>query len=231
MAETQKAPSRVLITPTFRMSFPNLARPKAYQNKGEPVYSLEMLFDPGDLEKFKMWDDGAGKFVDVDVKRLAAQLAKEYWPDMNVKDAVAHGGLAWPFKSGDKRIADRQAAGKKAGDHYAAKVIINAKSSQDYPPSLYYVEGKERKQIARGTDAGDKRAAQLFYGGAYAFAELTLKPTAVQGKFLTFYVQSVRFVKDGERFGGQSMMDRFEGVHGGTADHDPTAGMDDDIPF
>lgn len=230
MANTN--PSRTVLSSTFRMSFPNLLEPKQYQGKGDHFFSMEMIFEPEALEKFKLWDDDSGTFTEVDIKRVLVELAKEKWPDLNVKEAVASGGLHWPIKNGDKHADKREANGKKGNDHYRGMSIINCKSSADYPPNLYYMDGKTRKQVDRVTSGGKQVATQKFYGGAYCFAELNVVAQETpQGKYLSFYVNAVRFVKDGERLGGTSMMDRFDGIQGGAADYDPTDGLDDEIPF
>lgn len=230
-------PSRTVLSSTFILSFPNLLTPKQYQGKGDPFFSMEMIFDTPDLEKFRLWNDESGTFEEIDIKRLLVELAKEKWPDINVKEAVVHGGLFWPVKNGDKHADGREAKGKKNNDHYRGMSIINAKSSADYPPRLYYMDGKLRRQVDRVTDAGKQVVSQKFYGGAKCFAELNVVAQETpQGKYLSFYVNAVRFVKDGERLGGMSAMDRFDGIHGGESDYDPTDGMsdeidDDEIPF
>ena len=59
--------------------------------------------------------------------------------------------------------------------------------------------------------------------------------TTGDNKYVTFYVNSVVFKKDGERLGGGSHMERLLGVKGGETTYDPTEGMksnlDDEIPF
>ncbi len=237
------AASRILITPTFRMSYPNLLKARAFgkksdQDSGDPRYSVEQIYDAESLTKFQIFDEKVQKFVDVDVRRVAAAIAKEEWPDLSVKDAVAAGVLGWPIKDGDQHAAKREIEGKKNSEQYLGKKIMYAKANVDYPPRLYYMKDGKREQIVRGTTAGDQLATQLFYGGAYAFAEITVKAVlSGSNKFVTCYLNSIRFVKDGDRFGGGSMMDRFDGIDGGTADIDPTGGVetgadaDDDIPF
>jgi hypothetical protein len=224
--------SRILITPEFRMSYPNLITPKQFQNKGEPTYSMEMIFEPEDLGRFKLLDDPSGKFVDVDVQQMCLAVIKGKWGEIDVKSEFAR---SWPVKSGDTLAENRKSKGKKALDAYLGKKVIRCKASANYPPRLYFQEDGERKEIVRGSDTSTTKGKQLFVGGFYAFAELTVKALdTAQGKFVTFYVNSVKLTREGERFGGPSMMDRFDqsGVSGGQTAHDPTAGMtDDDIPF
>jgi hypothetical protein len=63
------------------------------------------------------------------------------------------------------------------------------------------------------------------------FAELSIVAGDTPNKYVTCYINSVRFHKDGARLGGTSIMDRFEGVAGGAADHNPKSEDDDEIPF
>lgn len=234
--------SRVLLTPVFRMSFPNLWEPRPFMKngkpRGEPNYNLQMMFEPADLLKFKLYDESTGNLVDSDIARVLVDIAKEKWPDINVKEAVAAKDLKWPIKSGDDIHAKKSAAGKKGTEFYQGLKIISAKSASDYPPMLSYKEKGEIKRIARGTDSGAALAKNFFSGGNYAFAELNVKASEMKDddddvkKYLSFYVNSVRFVKEGERIGGGGgLMDRFEGVNGGETDYDPTKDMDDEIPY
>jgi hypothetical protein len=203
--------------------------------KGDPVYSVEMLFDMDSLTKFKQWDDDKGTFIEVDVQRLAVTLLKErFGADFDAKAAHQHGGLHWPFRKGDT-LAETKGA---KGDHYKGKMVIRGKALsliKDKPnaPRLYFVDSDgKRKELSRGLDSNIHRANDLFYSGAYFFAELSMvADETAQGKYVTFYVNSVRFVKDGERLGSSSLMDRFDGIQGGAAAVDPTKNLDDEIPF
>lgn len=224
--------SRILITPEFRLSYPNLVTPRAYQDKGDKKYSLEMLFDPESMGKFKAPDEASGTFVDVNLAQIAAEVAKEEWNGINVKEAVGSGALGWPINSGDAK-ADKREMKKKSGDHYRGLKVISAKASLEYPPTLYVkkTDGGWGRMM-RGMDSEESQANNLYAGGNYCFAEINVKAVETpQGNFVTVYVNSVKFLREGERLGGQSLMERFDGIGGGQSDHDPTAGMgSDDIP-
>lgn len=222
--------SKILITPEFRMSYPNLVTPRAFKGKsGEPVYNVEMLFPAEQLEEFKLFDEKAQEFITVDVRQVASAVAKEEWAGIDVK-AEFQVGKNWPILTGDD-LADKKDAAGKSGDAYRGMKVIRAKASNEYPPRLYCSEDGQRKQLVRGLETDENRAKQLFVGGHYAFAEVTCKAQETpQGKFITFYINSVRFLREGERLGSPSLMDRFDGVQGGQEDYDPTAGMDDEIP-
>jgi len=221
----------ILITSEFRMSYPeSLIKPQQYKGKGPYRYSVEMLFEPDALTRFKRPNPDTGEFEDVDVRSICAEVAKQQWPGINVKEAVENNELRWPIIKGDKK-AEKREQNNKRSDYYKGMEIITAKTGEEFPPRLYYVEGGKVKQITRGMDSEEAKAKQMFAGGNYGYAEVNIKAMEVdEKKHVTFYVNSVRYTREGERIGGMSMMDRFEGVQGGVSDHDPTEG-DDDIPI
>lgn len=225
--------SRTLLTPNFRMAFPGpLIEPKPYmQNgkpQGEPKYSVTGIFDPKDLDQFETLDAATDKLVKVDVKRVCFDLAKQKWPDLDIKTAMA---TTWPIIDGDAYAAKQEAKGK-SGDAYKGKKLINMGASQEYPPTLRVVADKKLVILNRGIQQHMTMAKASFVGGYYACAEVNLQPVEVSGRqFVKFYLNNIRFVKEGPRLGGSSLMDRFGGTDGGVSDHNPTAGMDDEIPF
>lgn len=84
MSNDKKNPKRV-ITPKFRLSFPELFEAKAFA-EAAPKFSLQMLFDKG---------------TDLTPLKKAVQLAaKEKWGDQMPK------GLVLPFKDGDEKEID-----------------------------------------------------------------------------------------------------------------------------
>lgn len=228
-----------LITPEFRLSFVNLVIPQPYMEngkpKGDPYFSLEMLFDPEDMKSFKRWDEDAQDLIDVDVARICVEAAKNAWPGINVQEEFTVGDN-WPIHDGDAHADAKEAAGKKNVDHYRGIKLIKAKTNQDIPPRLYIMEKGKRVQLAQAIEADANRAKQLFAGGNYAYAELSCAGVmSGKNKYITFYVNSVVFTREGDRLGGSSLMDRFEGYKSQTTDYDPTDGMDgdldDEIPF
>lgn len=240
MANTQQFSKRVL-APRFRGSYPNVITAKPYTDdqgkKGEPRFSLDMIFDPPDIKKFRA-EDGSGNLVEVGVDTLAVQLARERWPEL-ADPAVLKAELTkgWPLIKGDLLAAKREAK-KKDGEAFKGKIIIRSKSYENVKPLLSFFDkaannGKGAfRPLSRVSDVDMKKAEELFVGGNYFGAELTMKATEVSGtKYITFYINAVRFLADGEKFGGKGMMDRFDGVYGGEAAHDPTEGMNDEIPF
>lgn len=233
-----EAVKQVLLTPVSRMSWPKLVTAVAFKDaagntKGDPYFGSELLFSVDDLEKFQVLNEETEQFEFVDVRIIASQLAKKKWPDINVKEAVAANALHWPVHNGDTH-ADKKAAAGKNAEYYRDHRFIRVKAMEQYAPSLKFLKGKEKINLQRGIDADMEKAKALFTGGSYVFAEITgVANETAQGRYITFYLNSICFVKSGERFGGGgNLMDKYDGIQGGESDKDPTAGMgDDEIPF
>lgn len=227
-----------ILTPRFRGSYPNLIEAKPYTDehgkKGEPRYTLDMIFNPDDQTKFRT-EGGDGQLVEVDLAKLCVQAARERWPELAdpalLKSELTKG---WPIKKGDLIAAKREAK-KKDGEAFKGKIILSAKSYENVKPILSFVDPKTKtaRRLSRTSDTDMKLAEELFQGGNYFGAELSLKPTEVSGtKYITLYINSVRYLAEGEKFGGKGMMDRFDGVYGGESTHNPAEGMEnDEIPF
>lgn len=230
-----------LITPTFRMSYPNLLVATQYQGKGEFTYNMQGIYDPETLSQFRVPNDATGKFDFADVVEVVKRVAKEEWgvesgPDMG--PTPDNPTIQWPIKRGTleaQRINKaREAKGESPIDlgHIEGKALIGCKAYTKYAPKLWFPDGDKFVQVVRGDEFSEQKAAQFFYGGAYAYAAVTAKATiSGANRFVTFYVNDVRFVRHGDRLGSGSMMERFEGIHGGESQFDATQGMDDEIPF
>ncbi len=245
----QKNPSRSLVTPEFRMSFPHLITAHPYTENGKPTgkeaYQTEAIFAEDALAQFKAYDEAQSKYVDVNLPQLLVALAQEAWPDiknpatgetLSVKQLFdMQMGKGWPVKRGDVVKQEKEAKGKN-GDHYAGMRVMNFKSNKAdniQPPVLSRVTGaKTFKVLERTSDVDMSQAKLLFQGGNYAFATISIVANVVSGtRFLTPYLNGIRFTREGKKLGGQSEMDRFDGYSGGAAAHNPAAGMDDEIPF
>lgn len=240
---TNRNPSFTVITTPFILSYPKLLKaepfidPETRQPKGAPVYSFEALSAIDELD-WNILDREKDEFAVGSVEKRCVQLAREKWgADFDVVAAVTHGGLSWPFKSGDKQ-ADKK--GAKA-EHYRGKKFWRGKALAEIngspnEPTLYYSDEGGLVKILRSTEAGKQRISELFYGGAICTAELNaVAGTTGENKYVTFYVNSIVFEKDGERLGGGSQIERLRGVKGGESATDPSVGMktdlDDEIPF
>lgn len=241
MAEKQTS-SVVVITAPFIISFPNLLVAKPYMEngkpKGDPQYTFEGISELATLADWQQVNKDTGEFDVINVEKRLVALAKEQWgEDFSVKDSVKHGGLSWPFKSGDKKADEK---GEK-GEHYRGKKFWRAKALAEIngtpnSPDLWVAVDGSIERLVRGTTAGDQRITQLFYGGAVCTAELgAVAGETAQGKYVTLYANAVVFQEDGPRLGGGSNIERMYGVKGGQSAIDPTKGMnkdlDDEIPF
>lgn len=125
---SNKPDGKIVVGP-FRGVFPNLfeAKPVKINGKavGDPVFSLTMLFDPGDLEP---------------LKAKAIEVAQQAWPGRNLKE------LRFPFVRGE---AEKDKADKKGkdGSFYEGKVVV--KTSSKYQPG---VVGPDRQEIVNPSD-------------------------------------------------------------------------------
>ena len=237
-----KNPSITVVTQPFIISYPKLMKPEPYMEdgkpKGEPQFSFEAISTPDDLAAWDILDKGKDEFIKGGIEKRCVALAREkFGSDFDVVAAVKHGDLTWPFKSGDRRADEK---GAKA-EVYRGKKFWRAKALAEIngninEPSLYENADDGVIKLMRSTEAGKQRIGELFYGGAICTAELNaVAGETAQGKYVTFYVNSVVFEKDGERLGGGSAIERLRGVSGGESATDPTVGMketlDDEIPF
>lgn len=230
-----KSASLLLRTPVVRMSYPNLLTPKAFKDpntgkEGAPMYNFEMIMTPEDLEKFEVLQED-GEWDSINVSHAMAQVAREEWPGIDLKETVKHKSLRWPLKDGNQKKAEREAKGKK-GDVYEGMKVIPVKASEKYPPQLYVVENGKFRELSRTDDGDRQKIEQLFVAGFYVKANVNVTTAFLNDiKYVTFYVNAVVFIREGERIGGMTAEQRFGGIEGGESDYDPTEGLDDEIPF
>lgn len=245
------ANNRVVLTPEFRMSFPNLIKAKPYVEKGKSPdtakfsYSVEGIFPEASLVEFQVLRDGA--LVKVNIQDVLVELAREKWgsainPETQkpwtIKEMFA--GVAqkgWPLKRGDV-IADGLKAKGKNGEQYRGMRVIPMKSNVSdkvQPPSLGIAQKGGAYKINRLVEADMDKARQAFVGGNYAMAELNISASEVGGmKYLTAYINLVRYTREGPKLGGGggALMERYDGVNGGSSSHDPTEGLvEEEVPF
>lgn len=238
MAES-KNPSVTFLTEPFILSYPTLLKAEPYMEngkpKGDPVFSFEGITKLDDLEKWRELDRKTDKFFRSKIEVRLVALAREKWGDeFDVVAAVKHGGLSWPFKKGDAKADEK---GPKA-DHYRGKKFFRGKAFEKNPPALYEkVEGVHAPvRLTLSSEDGRTRANELFYGGAFCFADVTaVAGTTGDNKYVTFYFNGLVFIEHGDRLGGGSNIEREYGTEGGESATDPTQGMkkdlDDEIPF
>lgn len=243
---TNTNPSVTFITEPFILSYPKLLKAEPYidpntkQVKGDPVFSFEAISALSALAAWDILNKVEDEFAKGKVEVRLVALAKEKWgADFDVKAAVQHGGLTWPFKSGNAKADEK---GAKA-EHYRGTKFWRAKALAEIngspnEPSLYDGSGGELIKLMRSTEAGKQRINELFYGGAICTAELNaVAGVTGENKYVTFYVNSVVFERDGDRLGGGSRIEKMRGVKGGESPVDPSEGMqnkdtlEDEIPF
>lgn len=255
-----KTPSRSLVTGEFRMSYPSLLKareyqdPKTKQGTGKFTYQVDGMFELPQLDKFQMYDEATKTYSVVNAKQVFANLAAEAWGALPLVDpatqqtvpfsaaklfqfqGLKNGQInGWALRKGDIMAQYREAAGKR-GDFYKGLEVMTMKSyvTDKMPaPQLSYVTGTNTfRNLDRTNPADMELARSLFAGGNYAFAAINVQAKDVAGiHYLVAYLNSIRFTRKGEPLGGQTEMDRFDGISGGVSPHDPTQGMDEEIPF
>ena len=208
------------------MNFPKLIVAEKPKVKGQanPIFSMGMILDQDAIGKFKQANED-GTFKDVSIVAVCQDLTKRKWPGQKPADTFRNmkGGTNWPIRKGDDMIAAEQKKDKpKKLDYLAGKYQIGIKALENYPPRLCYRDSGKLVTLDRTVEADLKKAKKLFgTGGSYAIAELSVVAQETQmGNFLTFYMNTVVFKKEGERLGGSSLMDRFDGIDGGDSDHE-----------
>lgn len=238
MTDNKASVTRVLLTCVGRMSHPHLVTPRPYMEngvqKGDPRYSTSLIIEPADLASFRVLNVEAERLDVCDFKKVVPEMFMETWPDVltspqKIIDAAELGGLKWPIGSGDKEA--QKPANKKFEEAFLGKKVIRAHSNEDYPPTLRCVEGGKRVTLQPEIAADAAKIKRLFKAGNYADMEVNAKTSQVDGRmYLTLYLNSICFIKPGESIGrgGVSLMD-MAGVQGGQSDHDPTAGLSDEI--
>lgn len=193
----------IVVTPEFRMVWPNLFEAKPFMRNGkavgEPKYGMTMLFEPGpELDEFK---------------KIAGKVAKAKFGTID--------GVTFPFKKGDAE-AEKAAAKGKDGSFYKGLVVV--KTSSQFQPQV--VDDQSQPIIDHGK----------IYSGCYGFAEVNFVATEITSddgvkRYVTAYTNFVMKSRDGDRIAGRTAKDVFKGIKGKEVDFDPSASMDDEIPY
>lgn len=215
MADEKKNQSYFLKTPT-PTAFLTVLEPRKIGNKGDPVFSAELLLDP----------EGA------DYKAIGAlirSVAQEAFPGRDLKT------LKFPVEKGDSKV-DSDPKGRDRS-FYKGKIVLKARADEDHPPALFVPAGKDVRELT-----GAERTVEgkgHFYNGAVVLAGLWFK--AYKGSKdggigehsgVKAYLQSVCYVSKGQRIGGSEAAEQFKAYMGTVSTEDPTGGdVDDEIPF
>jgi hypothetical protein len=194
-----------IITPEFRASYPALfqARKVNAEDPNEKAkYSIVMLFRTAETAESK----AAGEKV-VDLKPLKEEVAKILLKQLGagwtekIKERRGDGAAMYRLPFRDGSAADcKEADGKWKSGMGPGVVYIRAAS--EFKPG---VVDAQKKEIMNPQEA---------YGGAYMRAQIHAYWYDVKGnKGVTFGLDNVQFVRDGEPFGGrQKAEDAFDAI-------------------
>lgn len=197
----------------IRGAYMNVFDPKPFKKNGkevgDPKYGLTLMMEP----------IYAGLPA---LKAKLAEAAKSKWPTRAMSE------LTFPLTTGDK-AADKAKVKGKNRDFMRGHVVLTARSK--YPPILSVLENG--KIITLESDALKAKYKSKFYSGCFVAASVNLVPyEGDDGEDgVTAYLQSVLWVKDGERLGGRDQAEVFKSYMGTTTSDNPLADDDEEIPF
>lgn len=162
-------------TPVFRVAFPHVFEAKQRNNQGKAKFSVAMLFDPVAIKQ----DPQQQKLLDA-MKQAVTDACMEKWNKIP-------GKFKKPFKKGDEQISGKT---DEVYDGFTGMVVVY--SNSDTKPGL----------VDQGMNAIIEPGE--FYGGVYAQATVSVfawdHPTG--GKGVSFGLQNIQKVRDGDSFGG-----------------------------
>lgn len=160
--------------------------------KGDPMYKIEMAYDPKQIE-------GEGTIED---KLLEAAL--DEWGDTKkIEDEFFNGTIRIPFIDGNKLAAKREEKGKQ-GDAYKGKLIIrcNTKFNKDGIEGPGGVSVYDENVNEVGPVQGN---TGLIYLGCYGIPAVTIsagRDVGSDDKHVKFWLVSFQKTRDGEKLAG-----------------------------
>jgi hypothetical protein len=166
--------TRHVKTAQFRVDFPNLFEPQT-DPQGNKHYSVTMIFDsPDDIAS---------------LKEIVAEAKQEKWGD-NPPSIIRS-----PFRPGQQvSEACQNGYDLERYPQYTDKIIVSAKQKADY--GRPYVADEMNVEIPE--NRSDK-----FYSGCYAVATVVAYAWSnVGGNGISFGLQGIQKVADGDRLGG-----------------------------
>lgn len=190
MAKEEKEQYTRLITPEFRVSYPHVFKAAQVMGKGEPKFSITMLFK---------------KTEDLSALKLAikhAKLAK--WPNKNDWPST----LMSPVVDGDGPAGIDKKTGKRK-DGYAGCWVVKATSNAENRPGVV----DENVEVIT-------EASQFYpgcYARAQVFARVWEFMGKEGVHFILDHVQKTR---DGKSFGGKKSAQEVFGAVAGSADNE-----------
>jgi len=216
----------VKFTTPVTLIFPNLLQARRVKingkETGEPKYGASFLLesDHPDLAA---------------CKAAMAAVAQAKWPGRDVRAAVQKGEIYLPISSGDKKIADDLAKGKKFDNSWLAGKIV-LKANGKLPPKLGVLENGRITPDLTGDMLSLNK--DKFYFGAEVVPQVRFvaydKVSGQGSDFIICYVNAVLTFhpNKGKRLsGGPSVAETFSAFAGKVSAENPTAGMEDEIPF
>lgn len=201
------ADREVIITPYARLSFPNLAKARAFEGS-DPKFGCALLFpkpenvksERDDGEPFSPWGDPTKHDLALLHEAVDKHIA-ETWPNEKKRPKK----LVVPFKDGDD----------EKWDGYAGHFFIRTTSVRQ--PKLVDVRKKEV--------SGDE-IEKVFYPGAWVRAIVNVFDYNTAGNVgVSFGLQAVQFVRDDKPFTGGISADAFDDL----PDNDLAPGDLDDL--
>lgn len=193
MATQAKKEKPVFMLPEGRLINHALFERDVYEDprgkKGDPLYKIEMVYDPKQVE-------GEGTIEDA-----LLQAAIDEWGDTKkTEDEFFDGTIRLPFINGDKYAAKREDKGK-AGDAYKGKLIVRAstkfnKDGTDGPGGVaVYDEQTNPIGIVEGNSG-------LVYPGCYGILAVTIsagRDVGSEDKHVKFWFVAFQKSRDGEK--------------------------------
>jgi hypothetical protein len=177
---------KTFLTPTFRMSYPSLQKPRAPKSGGDPKYSLVMIFP-------KKFTDPAEQVLFDAIKAECSRVAMERWgsdrskwPTTTVPDG--NGG----FNKINAIMSPWHDGAEKDQPGYGPEVVFANVSSKQQPGII------DAKKDVIGPDP------QKVYGGVFARAKVTIYAYDNERKGVGLGLRNVQIVRDGEPLGGKS---------------------------
>lgn len=210
--DTAKADMSYTFNEAVRGVYMSIFEPKTFQKNGksvgDPKFSLLLLIpkESGEING---------------LKSKMAEAAKAKWPTRAMSE------LKFPISTGEK-VAEKAKVKGKNRDFALGHLVLSTRSK--FPPTISVLENG--KIITLDSDALKAKYKGKFYSGS--FVAVSVNFVAYEGDMgedgITAYIQSVLWVKDGERIGGgRDQSEVFKQYMGSTTDEDPL--NDDEIPF
>ncbi len=187
MAESTEVQKVKIVTPLCKLSYPTLFTPRAIGDSTVEKYSTALCFTKDSTE------DGLPDANIKPMKEAALAVAVSRWPE--AVEMIKKGKLTWPFREDAEQIAE------KGYDAFNIFCFMNSNSKQQPSVVGAHIDPSTGKLVVI-TDPS------LAYAGVIARASLTAYTYDVRGnKGVTFGLNHVQIVTDGERMDGRSSPD------------------------